>query len=304
MRILCTGSSGFIGRRLTARLSEDGHLVERVVRSVPRQGEARFDLPGRTLDASRLSGGSLEGVDAVIHLAGEPIFGARWTATKKEAIRASRILTGSILSTACASLERPPAVFLTGSAIGIYGDRGEEELTEKSAAGSGFLADVCRSWEAAAEPAAAAGIRVAALRTGVVLGPGGGSLSVQLPLFRAGLGGRLGSGRQWMSFISLEDEVAAILHVLGNDTISGPVNLTAPAPVRNADFTRTLALVVAKPGRLAVPRFAMRGLLGADLAEEMLLASQRVLPRVLTDTGFVFALAGLRETLEVATRRG
>jgi uncharacterized protein (TIGR01777 family) len=139
---------------------------------------------------------------------------------------------------------------------------------------------------------------------GVVLGPGGGSLSVQLPLFRAGLGGRLGSGRQWMSFISLEDEVAAILHVLGNDTISGPVNLTAPAPVRNADFTRTLALVVAKPGRLAVPRFAMRGLLGADLAEEMLLASQRVLPRVLTDTGFVFALAGLRETLEVATRRG
>jgi len=287
MRILLTGSTGFIGSAVAAALRRRGDEVVPVVRSAPHPGDAVLDLDAGSIDAARVAGGSLEGIDAAVHLAGAPIIG-RWSAPRREAIRASRIAVGDLLARTLAGLTTSPAVLVSGSAIGYYGDGGEMELDESSASGVGFLAEVCRAWEASTAPAREAGIRTTLLRTGIVLGPGGGALSPQLRLFRLGLGGRLGSGQQWESIISLADEVRVILRAIDDDSMSGPVNATSPAPLRNSEFTATLARAVGRSARLPVPASALRLALGAGPANEMLLVSQRVLPRRLLDAGFEF----------------
>ncbi|HUZ20578.1 MAG TPA: TIGR01777 family oxidoreductase [Acidimicrobiales bacterium] len=300
MRALVTGASGFIGRALVARLASDGHTVERVVSGPAGPGEAAFDLDGRRIDASRLPGGSLEGFDAVFHLAGEPITPSRWTPAKRERIRASRIVTTDVLSRALAALDSPPAVLVSGSAIGYYGDRGDEILVEGSTAGTGMLAELCRAWEAATSPAKAGGIRVVNVRTGIVLGAGGGVLAKQVRIFRLGLGGPLGTGRSWMSWIALEDEVGALLHAVACTELQGPCNLTAPSPVRNAEFADALGEALHRPARLALPRAALVGAMGRTVADEVVLASQRVLPSRLEQTGYRFARPSVREALAVA----
>jgi uncharacterized protein (TIGR01777 family) len=287
MRVLLSGSTGFIGVALAEALRQRGDEVVPLVRSSPHLHDAVIDLRSGTIDASRLAGGSLEGLDAAVHFAGTPIIG-RWTASRREAIRASRIAVGDVLSRTLAGLAAPPSVLVGGSAIGFYGDAGEAELDESSASGVGFLPEVCRAWEASTSPAAEAGIRTVAIRTGVVLGSGGGALATQLRLFRLGLGGRLGSGRQWTSVISLADEVRAILRAIDDNALSGPVNATSPAPIRNSDFTAGLAKAVGRPAPFAVPAVALRLAFGAGPADEMLLASQRVLPHRLLDAGFEF----------------
>jgi uncharacterized protein (TIGR01777 family) len=286
MRVLLTGATGFIGSALSAALRERGDEVVPVVRTVPRDGQAGIDLVEGTLDAARVPGGTLEGFGAAVHLAGSPIIG-RWTSRRREQIRSSRIAVGDLLSRTLAGLEQPPAVLVGGSAIGYYGDGGETELDEASPNGQGYLAEVCRAWEACTEPARAAGMRVVTIRTGIVLGHGG-ALEVQAKLFRLGLGGRLGPGRQWSSCISLADEVRVLLRAIDDPALSGPVNATCPTPIRNSDFTKALGAAIGKPAVLAVPASALRLVLGRGAADEMLLASQRVVPRRLLEAGFGF----------------
>lgn len=298
MRVLLSGAGGFIGSALAEALRSRGDVVVPVTRHPGGPGEVGFDLRAGRLDTSRLPGGTLEGVDASVHLAGAPIIG-RWTTRRQEEIRSSRIALGDLIARSLAALERRPAVHVTGSAIGIYGDRGEELLDESSETGTGFLADVCRAWEAAAEPAAAAGVRTVAVRTGIVIGRGG-ALGPQLPLFKLGLGGRLGSGRQWVSWISLRDEVGAILHALADGELTGAVNATSPNPVRNGEFTAALARALRRPAVLAVPAAALKLALGAGPAEEMLLASQRVRPSRLLERDYRFAEPTLEEALATA----
>ncbi|HET9093376.1 MAG TPA: TIGR01777 family oxidoreductase [Acidimicrobiales bacterium] len=298
MRVLLSGAGGFIGSALAEALRSRGDVVVPVTRHPGGPGEVGFDLRAGRLDTSRLPGGTLEGVDASVHLAGAPIIG-RWTTRRQEEIRSSRIALGDLIARSLATLERRPAVHVTGSAIGIYGDRGEELLDESSETGTGFLADVCRAWEAAAEPAAAAGVRTVAVRTGIVIGRGG-ALGPQLPLFKLGLGGRLGSGRQWVSWISLRDEVGAILHALADGELTGAVNATSPNPVRNGEFTAALARALRRPAVLAVPAGALKLALGAGPAEEMLLASQRVRPSRLLERDYRFAEPTLEEALATA----
>lgn len=300
MRALVSGSSGFIGSALVARLEADGHEVHRIVRGHPGAGDAAFDLASRSLDTSRLSGGSLEGVDVVLHLAGEPITPVRWSAAKRERIRASRVVTTAAVAKAVASCPAPRPALVVMSAVGYYGSRGDELLDERSAPGTGTLADVCRAWEAAAAPARDAGARVVHLRTGVVLGRGGGSLRIQLPLFRAGLGGRLGSGAQWTSWISLDDEVGALVHVATSDSVEGPCNATAPAPVRNRELTERLAALVGRRAPFAVPAAALVLFAGAETTREVLLASQRVEPAVLEATKYAFSHRDLDAALAAA----
>ncbi|MHB1511219.1 MAG: TIGR01777 family oxidoreductase [Acidimicrobiales bacterium] len=287
MRVLLTGSNGFIGSAVASALRERGDQVLPLVHTAAREGQASFDLVEGTIDATRLPGGSLEGIDAAAHLAGAPILG-RWSASRREAIRSSRIAVGDLLARTLTALERPPAVLVSGSAIGYYGDGGEAELDEASPSGVGFLADVCRAWEASTEPARERGIRTVLIRTGIVLGPNGGALAPQVKAFRLGLGGRLGSGRQWTSVISLADEVAAILRGLDDASLSGPLNAVSPTPLRNVEFTAVLARALGRPAPFAVPAAALRLALGAGPADEMLLSSQRVLPRRLLETGFEF----------------
>jgi hypothetical protein len=245
-----------------------------------------MDISAGTLDASLIPGG-LDGIGAAVHLAGAPIIG-RWSAGRRESIRASRIAVGDLLARTVAALAEPPAVLVSGSAIGYYGDGGDTELDESSQNGAGYLAEVCRAWEAATGPARSAGIRTVMIRTGIVLGPGGGALSLQTKMFRLGIGGHLGSGRQWMSVISLADEVAVILRAIDDASLEGPVNATSPTPLRNAEFTTELARAVGRSARFVVPAPALRLALGAGPANEMLLASQRVVPRRLLDAGFGF----------------
>jgi uncharacterized protein (TIGR01777 family) len=223
-----------------------------------------------------------------VHLAGVGIADKRWSAAQKRAILDSRTQGTSLIARTLAGLSRPPAVLVSASAIGYYGDRDDEELTEASGPGTGFLADVCVQWEAATAPAGDAGVRVAMIRTGIVLSADGGALAKQLPLFRLGLGGPFGSGRQYQSWIALEDEVAAIVHLLGAD-VAGPFNLTAPNPVTSAEFAGTLGRVLHRPAVLRVPRFGPALLLGGELAENLLYSSQRVLPRALESSGYRFA---------------
>ena len=245
----------------------------------------------------------LEGLEAAIHLSGASVAAHRWTAAYKREIRASRVESTQALAAALAGLRQPPKTLLVASATGIYGNRGDDLLDERSSPGTGFLADLCREWEAAAGPAAEAGIRVVHLRFGVVLGPGAGALAKMLPLFRLGVGGRLGSGHQWMSWISLADAVAAVLFALGSNsaasTLASPVNLTAPAPVTNAEFTRALGRAVHRPAILPAPAFALRLALG-QMADEALLSSARVFPARLINAGFQFAHPNLEAALAAA----
>ncbi len=243
----------------------------------------------------------LEGFSAAVHLSGASLAARRWTAAYRRELTASRVDSTRALATLLAGLRRPPRVMLVASAVGIYGDRGDELLDEASTPGKGFLAGVCAQWEAAARPAVEAGIRVVHLRFGVVLGPGRGALAQMLPVFWLGLGGKLGSGRQWMSWISLADAIDAIVFALQTPELAGPVNLTAPAPVTNAEFTRALARQLRRPAILPAPAFALRLAFG-EMADEVLLASVRAVPTKLLAAGFRFAHAGLGEALAAAIR--
>ena len=293
MRIAITGATGFIGTQLAAFLSTGGHDVVRIGRGavVPGRVDVSWDPARSVLDPR-----ALEGVDAVIHLAGASI-AERWTAEHRAAIRSSRIEGTSLLAHTIAQLTQKPKVFLSGSAIGIYGSRGDEVLDESSAHGTGYLVDVCKVWEAATEPASRAGIRVVHMRTGIVQGSAGGALAVQLPLFRFGLGGQLASGTQWISPIALDDEIGAIHHCLMHDDVNGPVNLVAPNALTNAAYTRVIAEVLHRPSLATVPAFALRLALGAEMADATALASQRVVPTVLLASGFRFRLPELADML-------
>ena len=296
MDVAITGSSGLIGSALTAALAADGHRVRRLVRRAPSgPDEVRWDPAAGTIDAEGLAG-----IDAAVNLAGPGIGDKRWTDDRKRELRDARVDGTRLLAEAMAALEPKPRVLVSGSAIGYYGDRGDEVLTEASAAGDDFLADLCEDWEAAAAPAADAGIRVALARTGIVLAPGGGALAKLLPLFKLGAGGRMGSGKQWWSWITIDDEVAALRHLLEHD-VSGPVNLVAPGTVTNDDLTDALGRVLHRPTFLPVPRFGPKLLIGGEAAETFLYASQRVEPTVLEADGFTFAHteveAALRDVL-------
>jgi uncharacterized protein len=291
MTIAISGSSGLIGSALAREVLGRGHTIKRLVRRATRSAdEVAWDPTRGTIDAA-----ALDGIDAVVNLAGEPV-AQRWSGGAKARIRASRVSATSLLAAAIAQLDRKPRVLVSGSAIGVYGDRGDEVLDESSAPGTDFLALVCREWEAATAAASDSGVRVAHLRTGIVLARTGGALAKMLPPFRLGMGGRMGSGRQWMSWIALSDTVAAIVHVIGADSVSGPVNIAAPAPVTNADFTRTLARVLRRPAIVPVPRLALHALFG-EMAEGAVLASQRVAPAVLMASGFTFQYPTLGQAL-------
>ncbi len=299
LTVAVSGSSGLIGSALLERLRQDGHTVVPMVRRPAKDGEIHYDPRNGVLDPE-----SLVGVDAVVHLAGAGIGDRRWTDRYRREILESRTLSTSLIAEAMASVASRggPRVLLSGSAIGFYGATGDEELNERSTAGDGFLADVCRAWEAATSPAEDAGVRVVHLRTGIVLSPRGGALKKLLPLFRFGLGGRMGSGRQWQSWISLDDEVGAIVFLLTAD-ISGAVNLTAPAPVTNAEFTKVLASTLSRPALVPVPSFGPKLLLGGELADALLFTGQRVLPERLTDAGYSFEHPTLSEALGTLLQR-
>ena len=237
----------------------------------------------------------MSGFDAVIHLAGESIVG-RWTEAKKRRIRESRVQGTRNLAEALAAAPQGPRLLISASAIGYYGDRGEETLHEGSPSGNGFLPEVCREWEAAAEPAATAGIRTVQVRFGLVLSPAGGALQKMLPPFRFGVGGNMGNGRQWWSWVDIDDLVGAIQHVIKNETVQGPINMAAPNPVRNAEFTKTLASVLSRPAVFPMPAFAARLVFG-QMGDELLLASQRVEPAKLMDNGYLFQKPELRPAL-------
>ena len=299
LTVAVSGSSGLIGSALLERLRQDGHTVVPMVRRPAKDVEIHYDPRNGVLDPE-----SLVGVDAVVHLAGAGIGDRRWTDRYRREILESRTLSTSLIAEAMASVANRggPRVLLSGSAIGFYGATGDEELNERSTAGDGFLADVCRAWEAATSPAEDAGVRVVHLRTGIVLSPRGGALKKLLPLFRFGLGGRMGSGRQWQSWISLDDEVGAIVFLLTAD-ISGAVNLTAPAPVTNAEFTKVLASTLSRPALVPVPSFGPKLLLGGELADALLFTGQRVLPERLTDAGYSFEHPTLSEALGTLLQR-
>jgi uncharacterized protein (TIGR01777 family) len=292
MKIVISGASGLIGTQLVEQLQQHGHDVVRLVRRAANTGEIMWDPKAGVLGAS-----ALEGADAVIHLSGAGIGDKRWTSSYKREILESRTITTSLIANTIANMSRKRSVFLCGSAIGIYGPRGDEQLTEVSTNGTSFLADVCEQWEAAAKPASDAGVRTVLLRTGIVLTTKGGALKKQLPLFQLGLGGKFGNGKQWQSWISIDDEVGAIEHLL-TANVSGAVNLTAPNPVTNAEFTSTLARVVKRPAFLPIPPFAPKAILGGELADALLFTGQRVIPAALNASGYQF----VHPTLEVALR--
>jgi uncharacterized protein (TIGR01777 family) len=296
--VAVTGSGGLIGRALVRRLREGGHQVRRVVRSGGGGAdEVRWDPMGGTIDSSALAG-----VDAVVHLAGEGIGEKRWTEAQKRKIRDSRVIGTTVLAEALTQLDPRPATLLTASGISVYGDRGDEVVTEATPPGTGFLPEVVEAWEGATRPAAAAGIRTASFRNGVVLAGDGGALAKQLPLFRFGLGGRLGPGTQWFPWIALDDEVEAIVHLLSAD-VEGPVNLCSPEPVTNATFTEVLGRVLGRPTVLPIPRFGPQLLLGRQLAEELLFWSVRAVPERLQASGFTFAHPDLEGALRAVLDR-
>jgi len=290
-KILVSGVSGPIGAALLPSLKTNGCLVVRLVRSRATDDSQIAWDPARPLAPETVSG-----FDAVIHLAGETIFG-RWTAAKKQKVRDSRV-TGTLnLASALAQAEEKPQVFICGSAIGYYGNRGEELLREESAPGTGFLAQVCQEWEEATMPAVQADIRTAHLRTGIVLSPKGGALRAMLVPFKLGLGGRTGDGQQWMSWIDVRDMVGAIHHILKNDLMQGPVNMVGPKPVKNAEFAATLASVLSRPAILPMPAFAVKAVFG-EMGEELLLSSQKVEPGKLISSGYPFRYRELRASLQ------
>lgn len=291
MKVLVTGSHGLIASALIPRLQGDGHTVTRLVRQSPGPGELQWDPEGGTIDR-----GGVEGHDAVVHLAGVGIGDHRWTAQHKRAVLDSRVKGTRLLSETIAGLEQKP-VLVSGSAVGYYGNRGDEQLTEASAPGDDFLAEICTQWEAATAAADAAGIRVVHLRTGIVLSKGGGAIKQMLTPFKLGVGGKLGSGRQWFSWIHIDDEVGAILHALTHDDVRGPLNAVAPNPVTNADFTKALGRALHRPTVVPVPSFGLRLLFGREMADTMLLSGQRVLPTVLQQSGYQFVQPDLDTAL-------
>ena len=296
MDVAVTGSTGLIGSALCTALEARGDRVVRILRRDPSgRGEIHWDPADGVLDPS-----DLRGTDAVVHLAGAGIADRRWTPAQRNRIRESRTRGTTLLAGALAEIrdDGGPSTLVSGSAIGVYGDAGDHLLDEDGPRGTGFLADVCIAWERATERAGSAGIRVAHARTGVVLTPVGGLLAKQLPLFRLGLGGRLGSGRQYLSWISLQDEVAALLWLVDRE-VEGPVNLVAPSPVTNAEFARSLGSALGRPARLPVPAAMPMVMFGRDLVRELMLASTRVRPRVLEDGGFAFTDPELGPALRV-----
>ncbi len=292
LRIAVTGSSGLIGRALVPFLTTGGHRVVSLVRR-PTEGddEIAWDPDRRVLDAEKL-----ERLDAVVHLAGRGIAGGRWTDARKAAILRSRVEGTGLLCEALARAKRPPHILCCASAIGIYGDRGSEDLSEESAGGNGFLADVARAWEAAAEPATRAGIRVVLLRFGVVLSPAGGALAAMLPAFRFGAGGRVGSGRQYLSWIARDDVVGAVHFAATRSALSGAVNVVAPQPATSSDFARAVGRVLGRPAIAPLPAVVVRALFG-EMGESLLLSSQRVRPVRLLDAGFRFRRPDLESAL-------
>jgi hypothetical protein len=296
MNILVSGSTGLVGSELVPFLATKGHKVTRLKRSKPgseskiREAEAYWNPDSNKVDIS-----SLEGHEAVVHLAGENI-GGIWTDEKKNKIRKSRVNGTRLLSKSLSGLVKPPKVLVCASAIGYYGDRGDEVLTEESKSGEGFLAEVSREWEAAAEPAVQKGIRVVHLRFGLVLSPKGGALKTMLFPFRMGVGGTIGSGKQYLSWVAIDDVVGAVYHAITNESLKGPVSVVAPNPVTNREFTKTLGRVLGRPTLLPVPAFALR-LIAREMADEMLLASTRVQPRALLSTGYQFRYPELEGAL-------
>lgn len=296
-KIVLSGASGMLGAALRRCLAQRGLPVLQLVRRAPvEESELRWNPAAGTRVADPEP---LEGCSAAIHLSGASVAGHRWTEAYKHQLATSRVDSTRALAGLLAGLRRPPHTLIVASAIGIYGDRGDELLDESSAPGSGFLANLCRQWEDAAGTAVEAGIRVVHMRFGVVLGRGPGALEKMLPIFRLGLGGRLGSGRQWMSWVGLDDTISAILFALENRELVGPVNVTAPNPVTNAEFTRVLAKHLHRPAIVPAPAFALRLAFG-QMADEALLASALVAPAKLLGTGFRFALPTLPEALAAA----
>lgn len=291
MNILVTGASGLIGSALVPFLTTGGHTVTRLVRTPSSAGAISWDPSAGQLDLR-----ALEGIDAVVHLAGESIAGRRWNAEQKRRILDSRVQGTRLLCERLAGLERPPRVLVSASAIGYYGDRGEETLTEESAPGSGFLTDVCRAWEDATKEARDRGIRVVHARFGIVLSPKGGALAKMLTPFRLGAGGVVGGGRQLMGWVALDDAVGAVHHALTTDTLSGPINVVSPRPVTNREFTKTLGRVLRRPTIVPMPAFAARLAFG-EMADALLLASTRVQPDQLSCTGYRFRFPDLEGAL-------
>lgn len=292
MRIAITGASGLIGTALSSRLTADGHEVVPVVRRAPGDNEI-----GWSVDEKRIDDGAFDGIDAVVHLAGAGIGDQRWTDDYKREILESRTVGTALIAQAVNDATNGPKLLLSGSAVGYYGASRDETFVESSPAGTGFLAEVTEAWESAAAPAQIDGTRVAFLRTGIVLSAKGGALKKQLPLFKFGLGNKLGSGEQWQSWIHIDDEVGAIVHLLTSD-LSGPVNLTAPNPVTNAVFADTLGSVLGRPTFLPIPSFGPKLVLGAELADNLLFSGQKVMPSALDTDGYSF----VHPTLEGALR--
>lgn len=284
MEIVVSGSSGLIGSALVADLRGDGHRVRRLVRGRAPVGgdEVAWDPRSGAIDTE-----ALRGTEGVVHLAGENIAAHRWSEAQKTRILESRIAGTSLLAAALAGLPEPPRVLISASAVGYYGDRGDSVLTEASPSGTDFQAEVCRQWEAATAPADGAGIRTVHIRTGIVLARHGGALARMLLPFRCGLGGRIGNGRQYMSWITLDDEVAAIRYLLGHEVV-GPVNLTAPNPVTSVEFTTALGRALHRPTRMPTPLLPLKARYGTELVQTLLLGGQRVIPQALLDAGFEF----------------
>jgi uncharacterized protein (TIGR01777 family) len=301
MDVAISGGSGLIGSALARSLEADGHRVARLTRpqSKPVRGDAvAWDPQGDTIDAV-----ALEGIDAVVNLAGAGIGDKKWTPGRKQEVLQSRLQATGLLARTVAGLDRPPAVFVSGSAVGYYGNRGEERLTEDSAAGDDFLAGVCVQWEDAARPAAEAGLRVAWIRTGLVLDAHGGVLARMLLPFKLGLGGRAGSGTQYRSWISLADEIAAIRRIIDDARFGGPVNVTAPNPVTDAEFAATLARVLHRPAKLPTPTLPLKVRYGGELVQHLLLEGQRVLPEKLLGAEFTFAHPDLETALRAVLEK-
>jgi uncharacterized protein (TIGR01777 family) len=282
MNVLVSGSSGLVGSALRQKLQSGSDKVVRLVRGDSGSDSILWSPSEQTIDAEKL-----EGFDAVVHLAGENIASGRWTAARKQRILDSRVQGTQLLASTLAKLEQPPRVLVSASATGFYGNRGDESLDEHSEPGDGFLADVCRAWEKATEPASEAGIRVVHLRFGIILSPEGGALKNMLLPFRLGAGGRVGSGTQYWSWISLPDVVGVIQHAIENQDLSGPVNAVSPQPVTNAEFTRVLGKVLRRPTIFPMPAAAAKMALG-QMAQDLLLSSTRVYPKVLEESGYTF----------------
>ena len=304
MRILISGSSGLIGTALTQRLASDGHEVVRLVRPGTRALEG--SAPGRTAAwdtaTGKLDSEAASGADTLVHLAGVSIADGRWNAARKNLLRTSRVDATRLLVESLSHLDRPPRAVVSASAIGYFGDRGDEELSETSAPGNSFLSKACVDWEAEVSRASKFGARTVMLRFGIILAANGGALPRMALPFRLGAGGKLGSGRQWMSWLTLNEALNIIVFALANSAVSGPVNAVTPGAVRNAEFTRVLASVLHRPALFPAPAFALRLALG-EMADELLLSSQRVVPAKLQSLGYTFAQADLHGALESVLRR-